>query len=90
MNKIDIFSKNIDDVPLDVKKELKLRFHNENVRKMFELFDKKNILSVDEVIIAFYRLYEISVSRSWTLSSLNNLKCRKLIKVVSPGVYEKL
>lgn len=95
MNKDEIFSlSDTNDLSEYCKKQLKQLKRiaiKDDVINLFDLFKIKNRLSVDEVIVAFYRLYEIEKTRSWFSATLSNLSKRGLIKKINgtEGKYEK-
>lgn len=80
---------NISDLSGDCKKQLKNKFADETLR-LLDLFERKPVLSISEVIVALYRLYKIVKSRTWVSTTLYNLGQKKLIKRIGPGVYEKI
>lgn len=83
----DIF-KITEDLPDDVKNSLK-KLHSTTSR-ILALFEIKNILSVDEIIVGIYRRYNTLLTRTNVSSTLQKLKNRNKIKYKERGVYEKV
>jgi len=84
--------KNIEDIPNNLKKELKLNRISSHSKKLLSLFEKKNILCIDEIIVGLYRLYKLEKTRTWVSYTLYNLN-KKINIIKSPnkkGYYEKL
>lgn len=92
MNEINLFDLNLtDDLPAEVKGNLKPTRLHENSLKMMELFDLKKELSIDEIIVGFYRKFKLEKSRSWLSTTLYNLSKQGFIHKVKgkKGVYTK-
>lgn len=93
MSKKYIFDlRKTDDIPDFCKKNLKLLNITDETMRLLNLFDIKNPLSVDEIIVAIYRLYKNEKSRAWVTSTLYNLTRKNVIKKskVKKGYYEKI
>lgn len=82
----------IDDIPDNCKKQLKLINIRDDAKKLLDLFDKKQVLTIDEIIVGMYRLYKIEKTRIWVSSTLYNLSRKKLVKKIdgTKGEYEKI
>ncbi len=80
-----------DDLPESCKKNLKLLNMRDETKKLLDLFEIKNKLSIDEILVALYRLHKIEKTRSWVSSTLYNLSRKNLIKRIdgTKGDYEK-
>ena len=92
MNENNIFDlTNVDDLPEDQKRQLKLINVRDDAKNLLGLFELKNRLSIDEIIVGLYRLHKMIKSRTWVSSTLYNLSKKSLIKKVdgSQGEYEK-
>ncbi len=83
---------NIDDVTNGCKANLKLNNLKGDTKKLFDLFEKKNILSIDEILVALNRDHKLEKKRSWVSNTLYNLAQKELVKKVigEQGVYEKV
>lgn len=81
MKNKDIFNLNdISDLSSTTRKYLnKHRLHS-GCSNILNLFDIKETLSLDEIIVGLYRLYKMEKSRSWLASTLYSLSARGLIK----------
>ena len=91
---------NLDDLKEDLKQEVKSqlkKFKKNKISKatkeMLSLFDIKNTLSVDEIIIGLARKYGVTKKRNTITSTLHNLTRtgvlkRKMIK--NESFYEKI
>lgn len=93
MSEIKLFNyKDISDFPEECKQQLKPLRVREQTKKLLELFDRKSPLSIDEIIVGFYRLYNINKTRSWVSSSFYNLCKKNLIKKsdIEKCKYEKI
>lgn len=79
------------DIPPELKKMVNRVQINANTRKVLALFELKNILSIDEILIGLYRCHNIIQSRVWLSSVLYNLAKRKSIKRIKGkrGAYER-
>ena len=84
---IDIFNlETLEDVPSEYKKKLKITKSatpNRSVTLILELFDIKSPLTLDEMMVAFYRLYEIQKERFWFSFNLRTLQDKNLVRKVS-------
>lgn len=80
---------NISDLGENVTSQLKVSSISKNDRKILDLFEIKNTLSIDEIIVGLARKYELSKERSWVSNRLYSLsKSRKLEKIKGKkGIY---
>lgn len=88
----DIFDlKMLEDIPESFAKELRLINIRKETKYLLDLFDIKNKLSIDEILVGLYRSHKIVKERSWISSTLYNLTRAKLIKKVKgkKGIYRK-
>ncbi len=77
---------NINDVPPEIRKHI----HGNEVRGaasslVYDLFKRKPRLSIDEILVSLWRLFEIKRDRAWVTSSTNTLKNLGLVRSI-PGV----
>lgn len=95
----DIFDfKNTDDLPVELKKLTHLHRDKNDEDRIFELFDVKETLTRNELLIGFYRKYNKVLTQSALYYRLSSLvlkgKIRKLNKNKNNqhelSVYEKL
>jgi len=77
----------VDDLPQELKKELKKKNLNANDGKILELFFDKNDLTIDEILIGLYRKHKVIQKRSWVSNRLFSLSKAGKIKKVRKGVY---
>lgn len=90
MDNNDIFNlKNINDISASCKKNLKLNGLHDDTKKLLDLFNIKQPLSIDEMIVALYRKFKIEKTRTWVSGTLYNLSRKKLITRLINGNYEK-
>ena len=92
VNENNVFSlDNTDDIPESCVKELRGLNIRDDTKSLLSLFDKKNRLSIDEIIVGLYRLYKLEKTRIWVSSTLYNLSRKNLVKKVegSKGEYIK-
>ena len=82
----------IDDLPEAYKKQLKLLNVRDDTRSLLALFDLKDNLSIDEILVGMYRLYKVEKSRVWVSSTLHNLGKKGLIRKIdgTKGKYRKI
>ena len=89
----DIFDlKNLSDIPLELKENLQVsrgRF-SEAGRQILSLFDLKNELSLDEILVGMFRKYNVVTTRNCISSNVYNYRRMNLIKMVDKGVYKKI
>lgn len=83
----DIF-KITDELPEHVKNSLKI--NNSTTSRILTLFEIKNVLTVDEIIVGIYRRHNILLTRTNISSLLQKLKNTNKIKYKERGVYEKV
>lgn len=82
----DIFDlKNTEDLPEKLYSSKDNKSSN-----LLELFDLKEILSVEEMQAGYFRKYGIFIKRNSMYSHLSGLMRRGLIKKVGIGVFEKI
>lgn len=88
---IDIFdTNNIEDLPELSRKRIKLSNFKGNTLKVIDLFELKNTLSVNEVIVSLYRLHKLEKTKGWVHTTLNNLQLKETIKRIDKGLYQKI
>lgn len=86
---LDIYDTlNLDDLPPELRKELRDRCLNLYDEKIASLFYEKKELSIDEVLIALYRKYQLIKKRTWVSNRFYYMSKRKIIKKVSKGHYK--
>jgi len=88
----DIFDLSaIDDLPKKCAEELRLINIGKETKAVLDLFDIKNRLSIDEIIVGLYRLHKLEKTRTWVSSTLYNLSRKELVKKVegTKGEYQK-
>lgn len=81
--------KNLDDLPEDVKKEVAPLGLRKDTEMLLSLFDIKNQLSIDEIVVGLMRKHGLKKKRSWVSSTIYNLKRRNIIKKIDEDYYEK-
>jgi hypothetical protein len=87
----DIFSlENRDDLSKEVINNLRLIKAHSKAIQMLELFDIKNELSVDEIIVGLFRKHRVNATREWITSTLYNLRRKNYVKLISKGRYRKV
>ena len=85
---------NLKDLPKDVKKcILRLGMPDRNISKVLLLFDIKDPLSTDEIIVGLFRKYNVAYkNRASLLCALSketlDLECGRLVRV-RRGVWSK-
>ena len=92
MSDTDIFNlEKTDDIPENFAKELRIVSIREEAKLLLGLFDRKNKLTIDEILVGLYRLYKLEKTRVWVSSTLYNLSRKNLVRKVSgtKGEYEK-
>ncbi len=88
----DIFDlAKIDDIPKACADELRLINISKETKLLLNLFEIKNRLSIDQIIVGMYRLHKLEKTRPWVSSTLYNLSRKGLVKKVegTKGEYEK-
>jgi len=93
MNERDVFDlNNIEDIPDSTKNQLRINMIREGAQNLLLLFNIKEELSIDEIIVGFSRKYKEEKTRSWVSSNLHNLSKKNLIEKVNGkrGVYRKI
>lgn len=81
----------IDDLPDDCKAQIKWGKHSlkhPDKQKLLELFNHKNELTINEMIVGLYRAHGIKHSRTWIFNSLNTLYGN--VKKVKGGAWRKV
>jgi len=79
----------------DISKKVELNLVglriNKKTKKLLDLFNIKTSLSIDEILVALYRLYRIEETREWVSSTLYNLSRKNLVKKhkIIRGFYER-
>ena len=87
MNKNIFDIKDISDLPVSVKEKVGVKTNTIStaVKNLLALFDIKDILSIHEMFVGYYRKYGIEVKRTWLSYALYNcVKRNQLIR--EPGV----
>jgi len=63
-----------------------------NIRKdsmnILNLFERKSVLSIDEILIGYARLYNVEKKRAWVTSNMYNL-CKKKMIIKVEGTKDK-
>jgi hypothetical protein len=88
MNEALIDTTNLDDIPNDLKNELKKRGLNGSDEKILSIISEFTQLSIDEMLIGLFRKYNISKKRTWLANRLFVLSKLNKVKKVSRGRYE--
>jgi hypothetical protein len=86
--KDDFDIEDLTDLPLVIRKKVKVNQRLNVMGPVMKLFRDRNILSIDEVLVALYRRYKIGPHRSSLHSSLNNLVTKGYLRKVGMGTYE--
>lgn len=79
----------VSDIPDACRKSLKGKNIRDDSQKLLSLFEMKEELSIDEIIVGMYRLFNIEKTRTWISSTLYNMGRKKLVKKSSKGRYVK-
>jgi hypothetical protein len=81
-----------EDLPEHCKKQIyKKKPKKTKTALIFEMFDIKEQLTANEILVAIYRLHKISVTRDRITRSLHYLIKKNLVKKVSgTHIYEKI
>ena len=79
---------NLDDLPQELKNELKKKNLNSGDEKILSLFSEKNELSIDEILIALYRKYKIVQKRTWVSNRLFVLSKAGQVGKIKKGRYK--
>jgi hypothetical protein len=81
----------LDDMPNDLKKEVRRLGIRRDTVNLLSLFDIKQHLTIDEIIVGMMRKYGVKKKRLWVSSTIYNLKRREMIKDVEgeKKVYQK-
>jgi hypothetical protein len=91
---VDIFDTcDTSDLPKGfVATQLKIINVRDDTKLLLELFEKKNELSIDEILVALYRAHNIQKTRTWVSGTAYNLSIKGLIKKVDmkKGIYIKI
>lgn len=82
----DIFDlDDISDITKFTRKQLKLITNlNQKDKNILALFEKKNRLTMNEIIVGLFRMYDIEVKRTWVANRLYALSQTEKIKKI-PG-----
>lgn len=81
-------TKNTSDLPDEVRQECKKFFRNDT-EQLLSLFDIKDSLNIDEIIIGLFRKYKLQKTRTWVSSTVYNLSRKNLLESLGNGVYKK-
>lgn len=82
--------KEINDLPKNVSKEIKINKRHDVARKLLSLFDIKKELSINEILVGLYRVYKIVKTRIWVSSTLYNLKRSNIIKNITNKTFGRI
>ena len=83
--------KNTNDVPAEVLKSVSGRSYRGGVTAMYiNLFELKNKLTLDEIVIALFRAYGITKKRSLIYSQVYYLVRKGILKRNIDGTYERI
>lgn len=90
-NGVDIFN-DITKLPESCKNELKNKSLNINYQRILDLFQFKDSISIDEIIIAIYNLHKLQLNRALVCSRLNLLNKKGYIQKIpgKKGTYSKI
>lgn len=89
--KSDIFSlTHVADLPREISSKVNIQRNSirENTQKVLDLFLIKKKLSISEIMVALYRVYNLEKSRGWIATTLYNLAQKKYLKKLDIGIYE--
>lgn len=92
MKEDKIFNLNdLSDIPAEIHDNLKIIKIHEEGKKLLSLFDIKKELSLDEILVGYFRKFGKIKDRAWVSSNLYNWTRSKLITRVpgKKGVYKK-
>ena len=80
------------DLPKEVKSQLRLLGLRQNSMYLLSLFEIKPTLTIDEILVGLKRKYNIQTTRGWISSTIYNLKRRNILKKVdgSKLAYKKI
>ena len=85
MNEKNIFdTEDLTDIPASLHKQLYLTHFHVSTKKLLALFTMQAELSINEIILGYWREYGKDKTRQWALSNLHNLVKRGLIEKVKP------
>lgn len=81
---------NLKGLPKDVIEVLKIKANKIPTSIVQEFFELSNILSIDEIILGMWRVYEIKVDRTWVSQQIVIMRKDNLIKERKDrsGIYE--
>ena len=60
------------------------------IRYLLELFDIKNNLTTNEIMVGLYRKFSLFTTKKWVISTTYNLTKKGFLKKISKGKYRKL
>lgn len=81
-------AKNISDIPVSLKNQLSCLRRSKETKELMSLFEIKNRLTIDEILIGLYRKYNREQSRVWVTTTAYNLTRKGIIKRFQVGEYE--
>lgn len=79
---------NFDDIPDDLKAEIIIKEDKTRTEHVYSLFNIKNILNINEIIIGCYRGYKYKVMRKTAFAICANLRKKGLIKKIGKAKFE--
>jgi hypothetical protein len=82
-------TQNIHDLPEFLKNQLK-KGYGKDTEKLLSLFDLKETLNIDEIIVGLFRKYQLEKNRVWVTSTAYNLTRIKLLESLGSGIYRKV
>lgn len=80
---------NTDDLPIQIKKTVSNKRYL-ITSSVIDLFNKKNKLSITEIVVGIYRINKIILTRQVVSTALSHLCALKKLKRIDCGVYEKI
>lgn len=84
----DIFNlDNTSDIAKEVSAELNLRSTVTDTRRLLDLFNLKNKLTSNEILVALYRLHKIKKTRTWVHGTLYALLKKNLLQKGEDGSW---
>ncbi|MFA5695956.1 MAG: hypothetical protein WC917_00625 [Bacilli bacterium] len=81
---------NIDDLPKKIRGRLDKIKHYRTTDLILNLFESRKTLSINEIQVGLYRLYNKIVNRAALGNALYKLNKSKKIKRTEWGIYEKI
>jgi len=86
MNIFDL--SDISDLPIPLKNKLSILRSSSETRKIINLFKMKDTLTIDEILVGFFREYKKEISRSWVSTTLYNLSRKGFVRKLKVGQYK--